>query len=843
MALKRSQTRHRIVTHVRCVVGMQSSSQGRPRLLEAYVKLCHRRPLVVLVLVAALGALAALGAQRVRIDPSLLALLPPDSDSALALRTLKRRVAHTASLYLLVHSSDPATNQALAGRLRDELATWPDVRWAQDRRDPSFFLQHRLLYLSPQTLEEFADAIEDLVRWERCAAIPACVNISEQPQLPGEPSLKQAFAANPDVNALLSLFGQTIDAALASGPPRVGGMPAGQLCAPDGRLCVVEAAMRGDPDNLDDASDVAARANALMQRLRPPNAPADLRMVISGAYRNGPMERQIVSRDLLRTTLVGSALILVLLMVQFRAKRVLILLALPLAVGITWSLGLIGVVAPRLNILSAFGLSVLAGLGVDFGIHLFVHYAKLRAQDATPEQAVSESLRELMGPMVAAAATTGCGFAALFISRFRGFSQMGAMAALGVLLFLAAYLVLFPPLVLLAARLRPEPSRLVRWHALPRLRLLGTSQQKLWAGLALAIALGLVGTRIGFEYDFRKLRPPEVSHGLPWGQAVHGTTRTPIFMLGPNSQRTAEVASRLRAQGPQELGPPDLPWVFTAQQFVPADQDARNAAILRLRESLARALPFMDDAQRAAYETTWRSLLEAQPFSVRDMPAWIQDWLVERDGSFGAQAVAYTTLSGSDAHDMQILAQRLDAWRAQFPDVTFAAPSAQVGEVVPWLAADTPIMLGLALSGLTLGTLLLGRSWLRTLLVLAPLVVGMAATLGFCVVFGVKVHLYNIIMFPLAFGLGVDGAIYLVWTAAKARGEDADLGTAAFAIFGSSATTIAAFGSLLLARNPGIASLGRLAFIALTCTLAANLLWLPLLLRSQRVRERLQRQP
>jgi predicted RND superfamily exporter protein len=81
----------------------------------------------------------------------------------------------------------------------------------------------------------------------------------------------------------------------------------------------------------------------------------------------------------------------------------------------------------------------------------------------------------------------------------------------------------------------------------------------------------------------------------------------------------------------------------------------------------------------------------------------------------------------------------------------------------------------------------------------------------------------------VAFGIGVDGAIYVVWTV-LVRGGKFDwknLPVSARAVFGSTLTTLVVFASLGTSGNGGLASLGQVGTLALFVTLLANLVWLP----------------
>ena len=346
-------------------------------------------------------------------------------------------------------------------------------------------------------------------------------------------------------------------------------------------------------------------------------------------------------------------------------------------------------------------------------------------------------------------------------------------------------------------------------------------------GLVLAALLAVVGSRVAFEHNFRNLRPKTVSHGIDWGKAMHGTTRSAVVMMADARKPLTEVAETLRAEGGGDLVKSDDPWIITADSFIPKDQDARLSAIARIRQALERGLPRLSEEEQADL-AGFRSLLDVRdPIRPDKLPAWVDSWLRDSDGRFGTFGLIYTDLSGADAHQMELLAGKIETWHRRFPEVLFASGVALLGLVVPGLRADAPTMLGLAIGGLLLSTWLISRSFRRALLVLSPIVMAMALTLAVMVAIDLRVNMYNMLIFPLAFGIGVDGAVYVAWVMSRAQPSLAEFGTTARGVLGSTLTTTAGFGSMVVAQNPGLVSLGALAIISLSAALVANLVWLP----------------
>jgi hopanoid biosynthesis associated RND transporter like protein HpnN len=112
---------------------------------------------------------------------------------------------------------------------------------------------------------------------------------------------------------------------------------------------------------------------------------------------------------------------------------------------------------------------------------------------------------------------------------------------------------------------------------------------------------------------------------------------------------------------------------------------------------------------------------------------------------------------------------------------------------------------------------------------LFPLMLAGVVTLELCVVLGLKLNYANIIALPVLLGLGVAFKIY--YTVAWRQGQSDLLASPLTrAVFFSGLTSAAAFVNLWLSNHPGTSSMGQLLSLSLVCSMAAAILFQPLLL-------------
>ncbi len=120
----------------------------------------------------------------------------------------------------------------------------------------------------------------------------------------------------------------------------------------------------------------------------------------------------------------------------------------------------------------------------------------------------------------------------------------------------------------------------------------------------------------------------------------------------------------------------------------------------------------------------------------------------------------------------------------------------------------------------------------HTLLALLPLGMGVVATLGLLALCGAALNPANMIAFPLILGVGADNGVHVLHDfRARPRGKRYALGYATGrGITVAALTTILGFGTLMAAQHRGMASLGLVLTLGVSCCMLTALVFLPALL-------------
>ncbi len=169
------------------------------------------------------------------------------------------------------------------------------------------------------------------------------------------------------------------------------------------------------------------------RREAPPEA---LRMVerlgphaqIAGVNLVNQTVRAMVLRDAWIAGILGVILVAIILWIDFRSLRSVLLAMTPLLVGITLMMGGMVVLDIQMNFINIFVTTMVIGIGVDYGIYILHRYYEDRNR---PAAEFEDGLRETGKAVAAAAVSTIVGFGSIIFSHYPGLRSTGKVAILG----------------------------------------------------------------------------------------------------------------------------------------------------------------------------------------------------------------------------------------------------------------------------------------------------------------------------------------------------------------------------------------------------------------------------
>src|SRR6266705_935332 len=133
-----------------------------------------------------------------------------------------------------------------------------------------------------------------------------------------------------------------------------------------------------------------------------------------------------------------------------------------LALSLCWSLGIVTLVVGHLSIFSVMFLSIVVGLGTDYGVYLLLRNAEEIALGRPAREALEvTAMRAGPGMLGGALAAAGAVYV-LMATDFPGIQELGFISGTSVLVAWFAMMTLLPALVLVVQSRRNDPDALPR---------------------------------------------------------------------------------------------------------------------------------------------------------------------------------------------------------------------------------------------------------------------------------------------------------------------------------------------------------------------------------------------
>ena len=593
-------------------------------------------------------------------------------------------------------------------------------------------------------------------------------------------------------------------------------------------------------------------------------------------------EETTTAHDIALASLIAIVSNVLLLVIPFTAVVEPMFAVLALLVGVAWSFGFTTLVIGHLNLLSAVFTSVLAGIGINFPIHLMARYDESRRQGATSAQAVELAVVNTGTGVFASACIMALAFLTPVFTDFRGIAELGIVSAAGLFLCLVSALLVFPALVVLRDRHRPIRARpqlapqaraSILEAAFRRPALIVVGAVALTAG-----ALLLTG-RVHFDQNLLKLQAEQTEAVKFENLLLKDSGRSSWFAV---SLAPSMEAGDARAADFRKL--PEVSDVETISTYIPDDQAAKlntlhalsamlapvkmaslhhrgdPARLARELEQLAGRLTLMAStdgsgalAKTAALTQAALARLKSNPTAFADyeastnadlrarldelehdlkpnvvtaanLPKIVRDRFIGKGGRFLVQIYPR-----GDVWEDAALSRFIGALKTVDEDVT--GPPVQTYNIATVMRRGYEHAAVLALIAVFVFVFADFRNLRDTALATVPLLFGgvwMLEAMGWM---GWEFNLANLFAVPILIGTGIDNGVNMLYRWREERNKSALILTKAVgkSVTICSLTTIAGFAALIPAEHRGISSLGWVLSLGVTLMLVATLVVLPAL--------------
>lgn len=579
-----------------------------------------------------------------------------------------------------------------------------------------------------------------------------------------------------------------------------------------------------------------------------------VRFDLTGGHAVAYATERMIRTDLYLSTALSFVLSAVMFLVTFRRARALVAVLPPLVLGTAWTTAIAALVYPRLSSLSVAFTSVVVGVGVDTGVHVYGALLEARKKGHPPAEAAEIARRLSARPTLTAAFVAALAFGALGISDIAALGQLGVLSAVGEVLTAIAILLFAPDVGAWLEKKPPEtpaPAAWIGWTS----RLTKT-RGRAWAALAvlplLCVVLSLVGLPKAGEAVVA-LRPSALEP-LKTSDAIYALFggRANQWVLLAHDPDLVRAAAKIDAVA-EALDPlardGTIDGYDAMSTYVPSllTQEARLAArdaldlpgrAALLKKTLDEVgfdpeafAPAIASLEHPRHDTFPIPIEERGPLSMvvaRHVQKYQGEYYV----------AAYVRPKPDPAGEARLR----EVIKGASPDVVVTGFAALEVSLKRTLVHDLPrvALLAAVFVGIALGATLrsvkgVGLAMLALATEIAMVGVAMRALhIGW--------HVYDALVLPVLLGITLDEVLFLLNAAEEQAGADDDaageedfvdraLAKQAPLSTATALTTAAGFGALVACRFEGLFDLGAVGAIGSVAGLVASLVVVPAGLR------------
>ena len=540
-------------------------------------------------------------------------------------------------------------------------------------------------------------------------------------------------------------------------------------------------------------------------------------------------ENTFIKHDLEKSALLAAFLVVALILMYTRSWFSILLIIFPLLLSMTYTFAVTRLVIGHLNIISGFLVAILMGLGIDYGIHLYIRFKQeLLKGRSIPE--ASEIVTTQVGRSgVISMLTTISVFLILSFSDFLGFAEFGKIATIGIVSAFFTYIFVFPAQTIFYDR--------VAWLGKPKPRLFVFKIYDLYANTPYFISLGFLVVlvislfllpHVQFEYDFQKLRgdSPAAEYETETTDDF-GFAFSPTVMLASKTKDlfyTHEALEEVKKNNGKDS---TIGKYYSLNNFSRKEFESKKEILERIRELFYEEKDIVRLALGSARFEKFKQMLAAGPFDESAVPESLREKLTAED-DFLLLMFSPSDKNFFNVNNVNQLSKEIKEVKSILEEknisVSILNENLLAAEIMRWVKQKGPEAMVMAIVIVFLILILDLQSFLFAFKTFLPLLTGLVFTGAIMAFFQVKLNFINIVMLPSIIGIMIGSCVYLshhildysMGATVKSVQETGS------AIILSALTSLAGYASLNMAHHAGVNSIATIVEIGIVaCTICA----------------------
>lgn len=817
--------------------------------LRPLIGLNYRRPFLILGIGFILAIFGGFYASKLNVDTDLAGLLPNNNEFVLSLEKLRDTVGGETPVSFVINSPDFDANVAFAEAiipramdLYDERTESPFFNRYEFTKETEVLKDYALYLASDTELDEITHYLEDRIEDAKLEANPFFVDFDD-------------FDDDDDYeDNQLARFQDMYDDLVPSEYP----------VNADSTVLVLKFFPTGSRSDITFLQDMFDASDQLIAEMNPASFHPEMEVLAGGRLKRHLQELDFIISDVVTSFASGILSVILLVAFYFFIKKYknyrngrpedrkysfwshvirfpvpVLIIGLPLFISLFLTFGITYFAIGSLNTMTSVLFVILFGLGIDYGLHFYARYLEKRSAGIPILDALYQTYDSTGSAIMTSAITTSVSLYILIIADFKGFSEFGFISGTGIVLAFLSMLFILPGFLVIAERWNlilitknqyaVESKEKKKRYPFSRTLVIG--------GLLIGAFVLWNHSDIRYNYNFSELEPEfkEYSEFRSLeGQVDQSSRRNPAYIVAESNEEVIEI---LRAVREVQSSNPEstILDVEALQERFPYNERGEEHKLQRVSE-IRNLLndPFIVDQEDEDLDILRRASKVDEPLHIDDIPDYLKNRFLTRDGEIGLFVMIYPAVGLSDG--LNSIAFKNEAGRivTESGNVYYAgSTSMAAAEMLELMRDESPYMVMATFIIIFIIVNFAFRSFRWGIIAMLPLVVGLIWTFAIMILFDIQLNFYNMVVLPAIIGIGNDNGVHLakryleegresMWKVLRSTGQHITVGTF---------TTLLGFAGLLLTSHPGLFSIGLLAVIGIGMTLLSGLTFLPALVQ------------
>jgi len=793
-------------------------------------------PFVVFFIFAVVLGFFGWRASLLTVNPNQIDLLPQNLNSVKASKKMIKMNGGVGYLLIALRSKNPDSMKLVANRLKPQIEKIPDVISVSIKRDMNFVRKHILYLIKTEDLEDGYSRVRKKIRQVIAEKNPFSFHFTKKKE-------KVTF------DDLIKKY-QFINKK---------GVEDDYNIDPAKEMLIMIVKPKGNAQNLDATRRLLSGIDKIISNYNKYNKD---KMVLKNGYKGvvqgstvtygftGDYKNQLDNSELIINALKPTSVfafvgILIYLIILLRRFSLVSMIMGTLVSSIIMTFGVAHLTFGELNIVTVILSAILMGFGIDFGIHFIFRIKEeyTRSRDFT--KSLYETLLHSGGASVISSITIALALFSLLFSEFRGFSQFGLIAGIGVFITALNMYILIPTVFVIVKKIMPNLEKVL----IQKSKLTSEEKQKqynddltkkfpyakpiFYTSVAVTIFLTFFAFKIKFNYDSRALMSPDSPSFVLQNEINDrfNISSDPAAIYTETLAETKELYEKL-SNLPKDTMVESVMSIFTI--CPPMDVQKANYAIMqKVKKKLEMISPDMLDPKTRKYYLNTAEFLNAKPFALKDVPKHLEQLFRPVPGVpfKGYLTFLYPKIGFWNSKNLMKFQDEVGVVQLKNKKVYGAGIAFVFSDMAKIVLRDAKRFILVAFFSILLLLFIIFRKWTSVVYTILPLVFGITWMLGLMELTGWEINFMNIVVFPVAFGYGISTSVHLYHRFLETNSVVVAYKRTGAAVIGSSITTLIGWVALSTAHHNGITSMGILASFGIIADVVVSFSIMPAMIQ------------